>query len=293
MRRERASRLPQHISVHPADLRCTLRAPLGHACCELVEAIDPFLHELVVVQVLLDDHVAHGHGQRSIGARAKLEMVFRMRGYPGELRIDHDQLGAHLHEVDERMPEEPIRIRIHRVLPPDQDVLGKLPAGILVAIREVRCIVQLRVSRSQLEVRDGAARPIARAATEHHAVVGRSEDGMAVRRGIHGYLAARPREGEDALRPRHLPEMTHLGFDEVKGLVPADLLPRILAPVSAVALHGMQDAVRVIESLIHRYAPRAQPPLGDGMRRIALHVDDLVVLHGHDDAASNGMIPGR
>ena len=79
----------------------------------------------------------------------------------------------------------------------------------------------------------------------------------------------------------HVDEVTCHGLC---GLVPANALP-IVAGLGAHALHGVLVAVGVVECLNAAQALGAHAPLGHGVDRVALDLDDAAVAHLCDDTA--------
>ena len=82
-----------------------------------------------------------------------------------------------------------------------------------------------------------------------------------------------------------------LGFtdDQIRGLIPADALPLILAAVLAGTLHGIQDTVRMIDGFLQRQAPRAKPTLGQLVVWVTFHFDQFAIFDEELDAATHGM----
>lgn len=95
---------------HPGDLGDALGVELGGALGKLLEAVAPLVDELVIVEVFLDDDLHHAEGQRRIGAGTHTQMQLGLRGKPGDLRIDCDDLHAALHEVDDPVTVEALEV---------------------------------------------------------------------------------------------------------------------------------------------------------------------------------------
>ena len=106
-RRELARGLADAFRRHPGDLLGLLGRHLRHARGELVEAVDPPVNEVVVVQVLLNHDVHHGHGQGGVRAGAQLQDHVGPRAKPRHARIDADDLRSQLHEVHDGMAQRP------------------------------------------------------------------------------------------------------------------------------------------------------------------------------------------
>ena len=295
IRREGARGSHELLGVDPGNFLNLLGRPRLYRLCELLEAVAPFLDEIVVVEVLGDDDVQKAHADGGVGAGAQLQVVFRVRSEPGQTRVDGDNLRAALHDVDDAVAEEAVGARVERVLAPHHDVLRANPARVVVAIREELRGVDFGHACTQQVVHDGCARAVARLARERigRCTVRRVHDCRSVHRGIKSRLAARARQREDALGAVILLEAANLLLEQIVGLIPRDFLPRILAAILAGALHGAQQAVLMVDDLVERDASRAQTALRDRMARVALHLHDLAVLHMDEHAASNRMVSRR
>ena len=97
--------LPVMARRIPGDFGDLFDGIFRRALFQLVKAVAPFLDELMIVEVFLDDHVDHAEGERRVGAAANLKPKVGLRGEPSELGIDDDQLAATLHAVDHPVPQ--------------------------------------------------------------------------------------------------------------------------------------------------------------------------------------------
>ena len=111
--------LGNQIRVHAGDRGGALGRVLLAALGELIEAVDPVLAELMVVQILADDDVAHREVQRAVGARTNLKEVLGAGRKPSRTRVDHNHLHAALEHVNQRMAEQAVWVRDERVLADD------------------------------------------------------------------------------------------------------------------------------------------------------------------------------
>lgn len=66
---------------------------------QLVKAVAPFLDELMIVEVFLDDHVDHAEGECRVGAGADLQEEVGLLGNLAEAGVDDDELRAALLHV--------------------------------------------------------------------------------------------------------------------------------------------------------------------------------------------------
>ena len=265
-------------------------APLG----QLVEAVAPVLHEVVVVEVFLDDDVDHGHAERRVGAGAQLQEDVGPGCQPGHARIDDDEARAAAHGVHHRVTEEAVGVALERRLAPHHQDLGLLIALVVPAPRQRAGIVPFGIGGAA-DVGDGCqARRVAGVAGLRVAEVRRAEAHGAVG-SERAALAARAGEHDDALAPVLRRDAVVLALDDVKRLVPRNLLPRVrVAAVLRVALHGMQQAGGVVHVVLERDAPRAQAALGDRVVLVAFHPHELpLAVHVQLEAASNRVTPRR
>ena len=69
---EQPGRLDNLFFGYPGYLLADLRRVLFQALAELVEPRRVVLDKMTVIQVFLDHHVHHGHGQRDVGAGPEL-----------------------------------------------------------------------------------------------------------------------------------------------------------------------------------------------------------------------------
>ena len=131
-----AGRLHDEVLGHAAGLGGEGGRVLLHVLGELVEAVAPAAHELLVLQALLDDDVAERERQRRVGAGAHLEPHVGLAGHPGELRVHDHELAAALHALHDPVAERAVGVGHHRVVAPYEDILGRLPARVVVAVGE-------------------------------------------------------------------------------------------------------------------------------------------------------------
>ena len=242
--RIKARSLNKRVLVDPADFGDLLRRILLHALLELFEAIAPFLDELMVIEVFVNDDVHHAKSQRRISTRTQAQPVFGTAANPGELRIDADKLTTTLHSLDNPMPEECIRIAYDRIRAPEDDAPGNLPILILL----IAPIAELRHIRNPLV----AHNHIAQRRTRQHAAITREEAQGEIRTTevrvlIMGdnlrNIAPGTNHRDDGLRSALFLELTNVLLDDFVGLVPANALPGILAALIARTLHGILQPI--------------------------------------------------
>ena len=262
--------------------------PLGRGLLDglpqLVEAGAPHGYVLSVVQALADDDVEPCARQRSIGAGTQLQPVFSAHAPPRQTGIDGDDLRSQLSTDDQPMADVSVGVRGQRLVAPDHDHLRRNPLGVVVT-------VGMRLGRVHdreiAERGDGAAdaRHVARKAREtERRDVRRLQAGLAEERHLPVDVAARAMHADDRVAAIGFPNGLDALFDDVVGLVPADALPLVLAALAG-ALHGVLQAVRVVDGLIERQALDAQFAVRARIKRVALNALDLAILHIQKDAA--------
>ena len=101
---------------------------------QLVKAVGPLLHECLVVEVFVDDHVQHAEGEGAARAGPQLQVMVRAAGHPGVAGIDGDDLGSQLHAVHDPVAHKGVRAAVGRVLSPDQNHLGPAPGRVVVPL---------------------------------------------------------------------------------------------------------------------------------------------------------------
>ena len=248
----------------------------------------------MVVEVFAQHYVEHGQAYGGVGAGAQLDVVGRTRSEPGQARVYDDELAAALHQVHDGVPVESVGVRLQRAFAPEYDVLGHLVARVVVAVGEVRRVVELGIARAQQEVADNGSRAIARRTRHHERVIRSFEHGLSHRGCIFSSLASGSFGEIDCLRTIVSPYLAHFRLEDVERLVPRDALPLVLAAVFLGAFHGVFDAVGMIQKLAHIEAASTQTPLADGMVGIAFDLHKVALFVGVDEhAAANRMAPWR
>ena len=114
-----------------------LGRPVGvlalHRFHQLLVAVRPQVDELVVHQVLVDDGVEHGDAERAVGAGTHLQPDFGLGAQPRQTRVDGDDLRAHLHALDDPVPNEAVGVGLQRLVAPHHDDVGAAERGVGVA----------------------------------------------------------------------------------------------------------------------------------------------------------------
>ena len=279
-----AGRLHDEVLGHAAGLGGEAHGVLPHVLGELVEAVAPAAHELVVVEVVLDYLVAERERQRRVGAGAQLEPHVGLAREPGERGVHDDELAAALHALHHPVAERAVGVGHHRVVAPYEDVLGRLPARVVVAVGEELRVVAHEQPAALERGGEDARRVTRLARQEPGAVVGRAQV-LGHERPVAVDVAAGALRDPDGLVAELLDDGLHLPLDDVVGLLPADTLEGVLAAVLLGALHGVAQAVLMVEHLLHGQAPGAEAPLVVGVRRVALDLLKHPVPHVQQHAA--------
>ena len=263
------------LGVDAADLARLLGRHLGHALGQLLEAVAPVLHEVVVVEVFLDDGVQHGHAQRRVSAGAHAQVVVGARRKPRDARIHHDEARAAAHHVDDRMAEETVRVGRERRLSPDHDAFRIHESRVFEAAGQSAGIVDLGIGTAQVVGGSRHARHVAGVARLGVAHVGRAQHVGAVRT-QRAALAAGAHEEHDAFVAVFGRDAAVVLLYDVERLVPRALLPLVGLPaVFRVALHGMDDAAGIVHVVFEREAAHAQAALGDLLVFVTLYLHEL------------------
>ena len=228
-----AGRLADLIGGYPGDLGHLLGRVVLGALLELLEPHAPLVHELVVVEILLDDHVDPAECERRVGAGADLQEQIGLLGHLAEARVDDHELGAALLAVRVH-PVPQKRLRCDGVAAPQHYEVGVHPVRLIGAEAAVGAGLEPHVAG----VADGAVAARVRAAEQVRELV------------VQPAPRARRALGEgERLGPVLVAQLGQLVGYLVERLVPGDLLP-LAAAALAHALERLLQAVRVVhESL--------------------------------------------
>lgn len=92
-------RLPDQIRVRPGNLLCLLRWKLPDIILIFLKPMYILFHELFVVKILLNNHMGHRKGKRSIRPRRDLQMNIRLLHSHCITRIHRNNLHATLFKL--------------------------------------------------------------------------------------------------------------------------------------------------------------------------------------------------
>ena len=248
----------------------------------------------MVVEVLLDDDVEHRHAQGRVGAGTQAQVPVGTRGDPVDARVDAHELGAAAHHVDGGVTEQAVAVGRKGLLAPEHDELGKLEHRVVIATGQTAGVVHLGIGRAHDVGRARDTRNVAGIAGLRIARVGGTQACVRVC-GKHGAtLATGTAHDQDGFGTILVLEVLYLLGDGVIRLVPRDTLPLVLAAVLASALHGIQDAIGIVDVIADGQATDAEAAVCDGMVLIALDAHELVVgVHIGLDTASGRMTSRR
>ena len=248
-----------------------------------VRGVGPALHEVLVVEPLVHDHVQEAHGDGGVGAGPKLQPVFRAGREPGQPGVDRDDLGTPLHQVHDPVTEEVVGAGGRDVVPPDHHALGLAVPGILVAVLEPLPRVEDHVVPLD-HLACGDAGGVARVARQGEDDV-RAPVGVGEQRDPGVDVAAGSHREEKTLGTVLVADLLQPRLDQVIGLLPGDLLPLPLPPF-AHPLEGLAQPVGVVDVLGHRQPTGTQATLTPGVIRVTLDLHQPAVLDVRDHAAS-------
>ena len=281
-------------STNPGLLLNELKRILVHALCKLIKAIAPVLDEVVIIEILIDDDIQNTESQGGISTRLKLQRHVALASTkPGNARIDADNLRSALHHVNQRVTEKSVAIRPKRHLAPANDNLRKLIIRIVETIREVTGI-KLRIACTKNVVSNRRARTIARPTGLRIAKVRSIQYGERHRVVEHACFTTGTTINDDSLATILLLDVSNLFLDDFVGFVPRNLLPSIsLTALLGVALHRIDDSLRIIRVILQRQTSRAKTTLGDRMAFVTFNMNELTILDQKLDTTSNRMISRR
>ena len=192
------------------------------------------------------------------------------------------------------MAEEAVTVGRKGLLAPEHDELGKLEHRVVIASGQATGVVHLGVGCAHDVGRTRNARDVAGITGLRVASVGGAQACVCIG-GKHGAtLTTGTAHNQDGLGTILVLEVLHLLGDGVICLVPGDALPLVLAAVLAGALHGIQDAIRIVDVVADGQAADTEAAVGDGVVLIALDAHELTIgVHVGLDAASGRMASRR
>ena len=226
------------------DLACPLGRELLHVLGELVEAVDPVVAEIVIVEVLADDDMQDGQSQGTVGTGTDGDPDVGMRTERVEHRanVDGDHAAITLIET--------VRVLAARLV----------DAGVLLVVAPANQQVGLvNLARERGGRTDGAGlrgftlvpadavvAPVGRTVQVEEALTENVND-----------LGGLAGEDEERLGAVLLGRLLQSVGDGVESLVPADAL-KLAASLLAHELHGIQNTGRIVYELGGRVALRAE-----------------------------------
>ena len=264
--------------------------------------VGPFLHELLVVELVLDDVVPPRQSQSAVGTGAHAQPHVGLHGVGAHVRVDDHRLAAGIAQLGHAAAGLG-RLRDGGLGTPQNDHLGVDVFGIALLVHVVdliphshlfvvalgqalEALLNRRVGDGLVgtavhEQGNGVARQVALRATrlEHR---GRAErmghgDGLA-----HGVRAATANRGEERIGAVLLDGLRDLGGGQIDGLFPRDALPgHLLGAARTRALERIQHAprtVHVVDLVQTLHAHRAQR---GGRVRMTFYFGQNPVFHVH------------
>ena len=252
----------------------------------LVKAIAPQFDEFLVVELFLDDVLAHGESEHRVGAGAQLQPQVGASGQPGQARVNDDELRATLHAVDDPVAQIAVSVRDQRVVAPDEDVLRGDPLGVVVTIGELHREVGAGVAAHD-GVGSSDARNVASIAGMEIRILNGAESIAQACVDRRGHAAGAGRE-DDRLAAELVTDLRELLIDDVVGLFPRDAGPLIrFAAIFGVALHRVEQTIGMVDGLGNVEAAHAETTLVVRVLLVAFDLDELAgLLVGVDDDAA-------
>ena len=245
--RPETSRLHDEFGGNARFLFCVLGREALAVLAKFSETVGPVPNESLVVEVFLDDEADHRHGERRVGADARLQMDVRDFGGLRAAGVDRDDLAAAFLGGNDLLPPS------HRLRPyvrgEDQEDLG---FGRRRRTDVGRTEVELFGHGAALTAGDGRLRRI---------VVRTVEARQALHGGTRFLRVA-------AVKERFLGSVlfTHaqeFRSDGLIGFFPGDAHPtRVLRTLGIGSLHRIEKTVGIVESLQRRKALRAEDMIG-------------------------------
>ena len=248
--------------------------------------VRPLAAEVLRPQVVLDDVVDPAQHQRHVGAGADGQPHIGARGVRRQTRVDDDGLHTVVAQLGDNAAcrtdavigraDAPHDVRLRRRALVVGQVAGQVHLG-------DRAVGQAGVGRAvQAELHVVARQVALRAAGLEE--VAAAPHGQETRRAEELRISAAARGRDQALRAFLLVPLPHNGRNLVHGLAPGDTLP-FVGTALTLALHGVLDAVGVVQRLDAGKALRARGAFVHGVLRVAFQLHDLAVAHVRNDAA--------
>ena len=255
----------KELPGYTGDLLHPFRGVLRRQMGKFLKAVDVVLHELLVIELFLDDDVGHTQSQSTVSARFELQVDGRLLSEGGLAGVHYDKGLALLQLLIEgtvvvHVGEEGIAAPNHHHLGVDNVGGGNAaeyqPPGHLVGLLAAAALGD---------------------------VVGASEAGGQALQGRPVPLGKAGHKGH-RFRTEVRPVPLELFANDSVGFLPADGLKLPFAFL-AHPFQRVEDPLRVVDILPDACAPGAELALGVGVVHRALRSDDAAILHIGVDAA--------
>ena len=265
---------------------CPFRSELLHMLFQLVVVGAPILNELMINQILVHNDVQPRERNAAVCTRMRTQPIFRASTPPGEDRVDGDDLRAHLNAHVEPMAEITVTVALKRLVAPhDKDVwTDPLVVGVTVGQRFGRVDNRIVAERPRCAA---DSRHVAPPTGEVNAADVRSPKARASdERNLPVNIAAGTVANENRLAAKTLiiDFLFDVFFDDVESLIPCDALPFVLTALPR-TLHGILQALRMIDHLLKVEATHAKLAVRIGIERVAFNLLELAVFRVKKNAA--------
>ena len=268
------------------DLRCPLGRELGNVILQIIVVRAPQVNEFLVLQVLLRDDVQPRQGKGQVGAGADVHPVLGARAPPGQLRVDGDDLGAHLVAHVQPVAQVAVGVGLQRFAAPNNHDVRVLPLGVVVAVGVALGGVH------DGKVTDGCCRTASAgqvagvARRTDCSDIGGAQAGAAQEGDPRRDVAAGAVVHEDGLaaEARLVDVRVDPVSDGIKRFLPGNALPLVLAALAG-ALQRVLGALLVVHALHQVQAAHAQAAVRARIQGVALDLLKLAVLGVHQNAA--------
>ena len=250
-----------------ADLRGPLRGIRPDPLPQFLKSEAPVFNEIPVIQPLEDDDMEHPQGQGVVRTGAELQPVVGVGLQIIPAGIHHHEPGPLFEGVQEAVAALGVRAGDGGIAPPHQHH-GGVHLAVIIRRGHIAEGDRAGVDAGEKALGGAGLEPVGGA------------DGVCEPGRVGQMMPSGPLGDGHGLHAVFLFYGEQVFRDDVVGLIPGDAPELSLAPL-AHPLHGMEQAVRVIDEFFAEKALRAHPPLVHDAVRIGADLCDAPVLHCH------------